>query len=1227
MKNKKLEIFAEHLLDTGKRNNLINFRDSKASTLEIVLPDPDALFAKVESNAAFEVFDPRIDDEDEYLGAGAASLAVQEDDDLDPAYGQAISVPDSGEPMHDQGYPMPVPGDQMHAQGNPASDQADFVQPLHFSREEYIEQYGSRITKKRILLYSAGLNNPITALKNIEKKARTAIEETGVNVAYIAFGFVHWKEAEEAAASAPARLPYRAPLLLVPILFSRESSVKPYYIRMTGDDVVVNPTFDYKLRGEHHMSLPALEEHMTLEDYLASVSRLVKRLGWTVSGECKIGIFSFLKLNMYQDLVDHEDLILRQDHVRVLLGEEPLHAESMGNGVETVCRDHHKDWTTTGEKKDQTEDYRLDNPLIDLHSVVDADSSQIEAIEMAKAGRSFVLQGPPGTGKSQTITNIIAECLHDGKKVLFVSEKLAALNVVYNKLKKAGLEDFCLELHSYKANKKNFIDDLNRTLHAARSRVSDKARVDLAQKIRSQQQLDAYEHALHEKQAGIDMSLYQMYEAFMAVQSAPDTGYVFPEIEKKGADDLEEARGLLRQYVNFVPYIGYDYRHNCWYGYSGQDSSSGTVQALGQKLKAVHDAAEQIRPLMEEISLTYGISCRSIEDASSCQSLFGLLSSSEYITPYFLKWDTFCSLMAGISRMRSCSVDVLSVKDLILDDYNESVLEIEAARYQERLVTEFGGFISHLFNGEYKAIIGRLRACRKDLKKPSYEEALRITGLVDTYHKKMAVFTEAEAPVRYAMGEGYQGPITDWNSLEEECSRLEEIHQSGFSFGKLSEILSGSSAGSSARSSMGTFSESLSGAAGELSGKTYSEIRAAMTALTAELADQLETLIGQTAGLQASFDPEIVNLYEEPVANLIDRTETCRAQMTSLHHWCQFRDLINTMESHGILWYINEAVSKNLSLNDYEPAFLRAFYLQWVETIINGNPVLYAFGRVNQDQAVETFKEKDRNHFQISKSQIRSELAAMRPSTSLVAAGSAVQVLQREANKKRRQKSIRSLLAEAGDLVQLLKPCFLMSPLSVSTFLNSEDIRFDVVIFDEASQIFPWDAIGSIYRGKQLIVVGDSRQMPPSNFFNALVEADDTDEAADAADFESILDLCAVSFPQIRLKWHYRSRYEELITFSNRNFYDNDLVTFPSAYPDQPGTGVDYHYVDGLFEHKTRVNRKEAEYVADLVFENIMKYPGRSLGVVAFSIAQQALIEKILAKRRQADQEPGNCTG
>ena len=242
---------------------------------------------------------------------------------------------------------------------------------------------------------------------------------------------------------------------------------------------------------------------------------------------------------MYRDLKDNAQAILSNANVRLLLGE-PMTAGSVDTGDGTARP--------------------LTNPLVELHSVVDADSSQMEAIEMEKSGKSFVLQGPPGTGKSQTITNMIAESLSDGKKVLFVSEKLAALNVVYDKLKQAGLAEFCLQLHSHKANKKAVISDICHTLRTEKTALSSKTEEEINQKMYAQRQLDAYAFELHKRRPVIEKSLYQLYDAYAAVRSMPTVESPVPQLPAKGEPYLKETASLLEQYVQYIPSIGYDYQ-------------------------------------------------------------------------------------------------------------------------------------------------------------------------------------------------------------------------------------------------------------------------------------------------------------------------------------------------------------------------------------------------------------------------------------------------------------------------------------------------------------------------------------------------------------------------------------------------------------------------------------------------------------------------------------------
>ena len=337
MEKRKLDKWAELLLDTGKRSNLVNFKDTRGSTVEVVLPSSSAVFKKALGAARFVVFDPKI---------------PEKEDDGDVLYDSEL---------------------------RPRNPKA-----------EYIEKYSPLVRKSgELLLYSA-LGNPMPAVKNIFKKAKSAIEETGVNLAYMAFGFIHWWEGDK-------KNSYRAPILLSPITFEHESALDPYHIKTADDEIILNPTFSYKLASDYGIKLPEYEDGELCE-YLDKIAALLSPLGYSVSAECKIGIFSFQKINMYRDICDNADRILNNPNVRAILGEESAKGEVSEIG--DISRD-----------------------IFEFNNIVDADSSQLEAIEMAKSGQSFVLEGPPGTGKSQTITNIIAECLSDGKKVLFVFER------------------------------------------------------------------------------------------------------------------------------------------------------------------------------------------------------------------------------------------------------------------------------------------------------------------------------------------------------------------------------------------------------------------------------------------------------------------------------------------------------------------------------------------------------------------------------------------------------------------------------------------------------------------------------------------------------------------------------------------------------------------------------------------------------------------------------------
>ena len=305
--------------------------------------------------------------------------------------------------------------------------------------------------------------------------------------------------------------------------------------------------------------------------------------------------------------------------------------------------------------------------------------------------------------------------------------------------------------------------------------------------------------------------------------------------------------------------------------------------------------------------------------------------------------------------------------------------------------------------------------------------------------------------------------------------------------------------------------------------------------------------------------------------------------------------------------------------------FDSAHAARMLDEALAAEPALAQFNGLDHTERIKRFRELDDRFANLSREAAFAKISEKLPldMSAKVAKKSELGILRHECEKKMRHKPIRQLLAEIPTLAPALKPCFLMSPLSVAQYLPPDTDPFDLIVFDEASQIPVWDAIGVIARGKQLIVVGDPKQMPPTSFFQkADTEGEDDDEAAQE-DMESILDEClAAGVFSSHLNWHYRSRHESLIAFSNHNYYDDRLYTFPAANR-SPSLGVRFQFVaDGIYDRKaSRTNEKEARALVDWVFDHV-KAPGykpRSVGVVTFSEAQKDLIENLFEERREKD--------
>jgi very-short-patch-repair endonuclease len=348
--------------------------------------------------------------------------------------------------------------------------------------------------------------------------------------------------------------------------------------------------------------------------------------------------------------------------------------------------------------------------------------------------------------------------------------------------------------------------------------------------------------------------------------------------------------------------------------------------------------------------------------------------------------------------------------------------------------------------------------------------------------------------------------------------------------------------------------------------------------------------------------------------------------LTELRAWLDVENAIKQLRNLGLAEFVDESQKRSIKAVELPIAFEKRFYRLWLDETYRGDPVLNSFSSTLHEQAIDEFRKLDKRLVQETPRRIINELRSRRPDTGFTGPrSSGLGILQREIQKRRRHKPLRGLFSEIPALVQSLKPCFLMSPLSVASYLAPGQMKFDILLFDEASQIMPEDAIGSILRSPQTIVVGDTKQLPPTRFF-ATLEGEELQDEESSEDeiLDSIMEeTLASGLREKLLLWHYRSRDESLIAFSNYYFYNNTLITFPSAGIHNRPMGIEFLLVsNGVYDRsRSRTNRKEAEYVAGLVYQHYKQSPDRSLGVVAFSLSQADAIDAAIESLRQGDSD------
>lgn len=1405
---KKIEIWKKKLLDMGMRNRLLNYKETKRGTLSISAPDLETLYYQL----------------------------VQKEKELSFAHTEMVEYAEEDTDQEDTTAPENT---------SDISEESDRVKQVEIS--------GDLATSKNVVELQS-------TLKNLRTKAKTAKEEQGINILFLSFGFLEWKESESSS-----RI-IKSPLILVPVELSISGLNDPYVLSLHEDEIVVNPTLSYKLENDFGVILPEFDAQSdNIRQYLNEIKKIARRSGWNTTEEVSLSLLSFLKINMYKDLERREEIITENPIIQALVGEEHEGVDIIPSGMNDYDHDH------------------LARP-VDTFQVVDADSSQQDAIVMSQKGSSFVLQGPPGTGKSQTITNIIAEALAEGKKVLFVSEKMAALEVVYKRLSAAGLADLCLVLHSDKANKKEVMDSFLKSLTLPSIATKAEALYKLQTLEKERSKLNEYAKQLHEVIEPLGQSIFDANAVIASLSETQDVIFALDgvEIRQINMDTLNSMLYDINRFSRVKSAMKEDYEDNTWRGSVLRKVNHQSRHDIRAKLTGIQKVFSEYLPYIEELSdelhLDSEFSYEDIPEAVSMldycgnaptfpkewlgdqslgdltaeakrlqnknntcsekqntltdtfhDSVFDLdgqecatkvancfhalksefrIETSEEVEALFRDRDSICqcavSAAAKLSRERELLTKVYTALNLpfaynrktvgdlldflkcyhsemradeswfarngwtlsehqlamvnaqqlvsevqrarkkILDEYEGDILHVDYNGLLVRFRTEYTSFFGKLKSG-YKQDCNLIRASRKiPVKKLPYDEALRVLEGIKLYYSKCKELEEKEKEFQTMLGGWYCGEDTDFAAVEralnafhqltekyktipsrvkadilsganveqysteveviahlqqdEEISKMESLlHEPPTGVGQLRErcekakdvllqftesmqpVLEHAKEGTTLAQSIsgikglaeyqklkaeyidekenveleysflmqdfeGDWDQVLSVLAWVEGFKNHVElfdlsIRYQVGIATEKtygyksltLKDCLENVYRQTQNLMqwfADLFDETVPVQKMTLTELESKVQRCYDNLEGLESWTDFCRAKEQCESHGLSSFVAAVLTNRIEPSAMESVFRKRFYRLWLDAVLPEYPAVEDFRTHAQEELIKEFRGLDREQFQIAQVRIMERAVQRMPNLdSFTSAKDEVGILKRELGKQRNIMPIRKLFNQIPNLLPTLKPCLMMSPLSVSLFLQSENYHFDIVIFDEASQVRTENAVGAISRGSQVIIAGDRHQMPPTNFFAAAVSDSDYDTEEEYVDdssaFESVLDEAVTTLPEISLKWHYRSRNESLITFSNRKIYNNSLVTFPTP-SDGGEDGIEFiHVENGIYNRGRgrRTNRIEAERVAEVVFEQFQTHPNRSVGVITFSEAQQEAVENAVTQLRRAHPE------
>lgn len=1056
------------------------------------------------------------------------------------------------------------------------------------TRQDFTEEHAKHALERNQLVVELSKGDLGAGLVELYRKAATDLREGGANTLFLAVGTLRWRPTDKADAALN-----RAPILLVPVQLERASAATLPKLRRHADETVVNMTLIELLRQDFDITIPELMGPLPKDDAgtdVPEILRLVRRAigdarGWSVENEVVLSTFSFAKYLMWKDLCDRAEQLKRSRFVAHMIDR----AHQRYDGSAAVL--------DPGEL-----DARIDPR--DLLAPLTADSSQVAAIHASAGEGDMVLEGPPGTGKSQTIANIIAHNIGLGRRVLFVAEKMTALGVVHERLARVGLGDFCLELHSNKATRRAVVDQLDRAWQHRTERGPTGWDEEAARLKTLRERLNGVVRALHTPgPAGI--SVRQAITEAAASPFAESVRLDWPNT--LGADRIASPV-MFSQYEELVTRLGeanaalspQDREAFAGVGQSGwsYEWQAQVLEAAAQLLRQLDDLGPRVpeigRILGVEVNVTDLAAMEAVAAAARAMLIERAGSAEALLGP-----DGEQSSRRALESIRA------------LERYRGGHAALKPGVSHEVI-----GTTDHIALGRAWAEAQRsfvlLRYFRLKSIRRRAAEAWQLTAVEDVglLASRLAALREQQREVRRS-AEGLPGGL-EWRGLDTDLVGLQQVLAAG--------------------ADIRTAAVRLAAEAGDLDA-VKEALRRTLRGGPERFGpgsperQRIERFARDVEALRATHDSfaTLAGVAEARSLQEIRRIATViRERSSRLNAWCRWLKLRGEAEAAGLAPLAGALETGAIQAESARAAW-RVSYCRWLAPLmIDAKPELREFSAAEHERLIEQFRMLDDRLCALASSEIRARLSRDVPSREDGGKVKGYGILLREVQAKRSARTPRKLLEEMGPAVGQLMPCALMSPMSVAQFIPADAPPYDLVIFDEASQITTWDAIGAIARGRNAIIVGDPKQMPPTNFFN---RSADEDEAAEqesgeevVADLESILDeALATGMRHRRLTGHYRSRHESLIAFSNHAYYKGELVTYPPA--ETRPSAVSLVRVAGSYQRgKERTNPVEAQQVVAEVSRRL-RDPARKhqrIGIVTLNAEQQRLIRNLLDDERRA---------